>query len=61
MITIVYLCVWWVIGFLIIQFYQKLGIKIVDTNVDSYEFRVKILLSFGGILNLILVPILRAR
>ena len=61
MITLIYLGIWWLIGFLIIQIYQKLGIIIVDTNVDSYRFRIKCLLSFLGIINLILVPILRVR
>ena len=61
MITIVYLGIWWLIGFLIIQTYQKFNILIVDTNVDSYRLRVKILLSFLGIINLLLVPILRVR
>jgi hypothetical protein len=61
MITLIYLGIWWLIGFLIIQIYQKLGIIIVDTNVDSYRLRVKCLLSFLGIINLILVPILRVR
>ena len=46
MITLIYLGIWWLIGFLIIQIYQKLGIIIVDTNVDSYRFRVKCLFSF---------------
>jgi hypothetical protein len=59
MITLIYLGIWWLIGFIIIQIYQKLGIIIVDTNVDSYRLRVKFLLSFLGIINLILVPILR--
>jgi len=61
MITLVYLGIWWLIGFLIIQTYQKFNILIVDTNVDSYRLRVKILLSFLGIINLLLVPILRVR
>lgn len=50
--------IWWLIGFLIIQIYQKFDILIVVTNADSYRLRVKIILSFGGIINLILVPIL---
>ena len=61
MITLVYLGIWWLIGFLIIQTYQKFNVLIVDTNVDSYRLRVKILLSFLGIINLLLVPILRVR
>ena len=61
MITLVYLGTWWLIGFLIIQTYQKFDVLIVDTNVVSYRLRVKILLSFLGIINLILVPILRVR
>jgi hypothetical protein len=61
MITLFYLGIWWLIGFLIIQTYQKFDILIVDTNVDSYRLRVKIILSFGGIINSILVPILRVK
>jgi len=61
MITLIYLGIGWLIGFLIIQTYQKLGTIIVDTNVDSYRLRVKCLLSFLGIINLIVVPILRVR
>jgi hypothetical protein len=61
MITLVYVGMWWLIGFLIIQIYQKFGILVVDTNVDSYRLRVKILLSFSGFINLILIPILRVR
>jgi hypothetical protein len=61
MITLVYVGIWWLIGFLIIQTYQKFDVLIVDTNVDSYRLRVKILLSFLGIINLILIPILRVR
>lgn len=57
--TLVYLLIWWVIGFIIIQIYQKFGVLIVDTNVDSYRLRVKILLSFIGPINLILIPILK--
>ena len=61
MITLVYLGIWWLIGFLIIQTYQKFGVLIVDINVDSYRLRVKILLSFLGFINLFLIPILRVR
>jgi hypothetical protein len=61
MITLFYLVIWWLIGFLIIQTYQKLGVIIIDTNVDSYRFRVKYLFSFLGVINLILIPILRVR
>ena len=61
MITLVYVGIWWLIGFLIIQTYQKFDVLIVDTNVDSYRLRVKILLSFLGIINLILIPILRVK
>jgi hypothetical protein len=61
MITLFYLVIWWLIGFLIIQTYQKLGVLIIDTNVDSYKFRVKCLFSFLGIINLILIPIFRVR
>jgi hypothetical protein len=61
MITLFYLVIWWFIGFLIIQTYQKLGVLIIDTNVDSYKFRVKCLFSFLGIINLILIPIFRVR
>jgi hypothetical protein len=53
--------IWWLIGFLIIQIYQKFGILVVDTNVNSYRLRVKILLSFLGFINLFLIPILRVR
>ena len=49
------------VGFLIIQIYQKFGIVIIDTDIDSYKLRVKIFFSFLGIINLILVPILRVR
>jgi hypothetical protein len=61
MITLFSLGIWWLLGFLIIQTYQKFDILIVDTNVDSYRLRVKIILSFGGIINLILVPNLRVK
>jgi hypothetical protein len=61
MITLFYLGTWWLIGFLIIQTYQKLGVLIIDTNVDSYRFRVKYLFSFLGVINLILIPIFRVR
>ena len=61
MITLFCLGIWWLIGFLIIQTYQKFDILIVDTNVDSYRLRAKIILSFGGIINSILVPILRVK
>jgi hypothetical protein len=61
MITLVYLGIWWLIGFLIIQTYQKFNVLIVDTNVDRYRLRIKTLLSFLGIINLILIPILRVR
>jgi hypothetical protein len=61
MITLFYLGTWWLIGFLIIQFYQKIDVLIVVTDVYSYRLRVKILLSFLGIINLILIPILRVR
>ena len=61
MITLVYLGIWWLIGFLIIQTYQKFGILVVDTNVNSYRLRVKILLSFLGFINLFLIPILSVR
>jgi hypothetical protein len=61
MITLVYLGIWWLIGFLIIQTYQKFDVLIVDTNVDRYRLRIKTLLSFLGIINLILIPILRVR
>lgn len=61
MITLVYLGIWWLIGFLIIQTYQKFSVIIVDTDVDTYRLRIKIILSFLGIMNLILVPILRVR
>ena len=61
MITLVYLGIWWLIGFLIIQTYQKFDVLIVDTDVDSYRLKVKILFSFLGIINLILIPILRVR
>ena len=61
MITLVYMGIWWLIGFLIIQIYQKFGILVVDTNVNSYRLRVKILLSFLGFINLFLIPILRVR
>jgi hypothetical protein len=61
MITLFYLGIWWLIGFLIIQTYQKFDVLIVDTDVYSYRLRVKILLSFLGIINLILIPILRVR
>lgn len=61
MITLFCLGIWWLIGFLIIQTYQKFDILIVNTNVDSYRLRVKIILSFAGIINSILVPILRVK
>ena len=61
MITLFYLVIWWLIGFLIIQTYQKFDVLIVDTDVYSYRLRVKILLSFLGVINLILIPILRVR
>ena len=61
MIILIYLGTWWLIGFLIIQIYQKFDVLVVDTNVDSYRLRVKILLSFLGIINLILIPFLRVR
>ena len=61
MITLFYLGIWLLIGFLIIQTYQKFDVLIVDTDVYSYRLRIKILFSFLGIINLILIPILRVR
>jgi len=56
--VVIGLITWILFGFLCIKIYSKLGIYIVDTNVDSYRLRCWLMMSFGGILNILLVPII---
>jgi hypothetical protein len=59
MVTIIAVFLWWTVGFIVASIYEKLNIHIVDTNVDSYRLRCKILISFAGIINIFLIPILK--
>ncbi len=45
-------------GFIIIGVYDSFRMPAVCTNVRSYRLRVRIMLSFLGALNLILIPVL---
>ena len=52
------LIIWMLVGISIIKIYSKFGIFLVDTNVESYRLRCWLMMSFLGILNIFLVPII---
>jgi len=52
------LFIWMLVGISIIKIYSNFNIFIVDTNVKSYRLRCWLMMSFLGILNIFLVPII---
>jgi hypothetical protein len=52
------LFIWMLVGISIIKIYSNFNIFIVDTNVESYRLRCWLMMSFLGILNIFLVPII---
>ena len=56
--VIIGLIIWILVGISIIKIYSKFGIFLVDTNVNSYRMRCWVMMSFLGVLNIFLVPII---
>jgi len=56
--VIIGLFIWMLVVISIIKIYSIFNIFIVDTNVESYRLRCWLMMSFFGILNIFLVPII---
>lgn len=56
LIVIIFLIVWWLIGFIGLTIYEKITKnKIIDSNVNSYYLKAKMMFSFLSFISIIIV------